>query len=249
MSLLNIANLHVKLEDGTELLKGVDLQVNKGEVHVVMGPNGSGKSTLAKSVMGHPAYIITGGTISFNGEEIQDDGADERAKKGLFMAFQYPKEIAGVQLDRFLFQAYTSITKARGNEPMSVFDFNKKIHEEAEKLKMNKDLLTRDLNHGFSGGEKKKAEMLQLALLEPTIALLDETDSGLDVDALRIVGEAATRFRSDEKALVIVTHYNRILEYIEPDKTHLMINGKIVESGGAKFAHELEANGYEQYVK
>ena len=246
--MLSIKDLKVKIED-KEILNGINLEIGSGEVHVVMGPNGSGKSTLAKVLMGHPSYEIQSGTLLFNGEDITEAAPEDRAQHGMFMAFQYPKEIAGVQLDRFLFQAYSNIMKAQDKDPGTVFDFSERLKKEAEELKMNPELIQRSLNQGFSGGEKKKAEMLQLSILQPQLALLDETDSGLDVDALRIVGEAIKRFKSKEKSILIVTHYNRILEYVEPDYTHLMINGVITKSGGGDFAHELEKNGYEQFVK
>lgn len=249
--LLNVQDLKAKIGQ-KDILTGANLEINAGEVHVIMGPNGSGKSTLANVVMGNPKFEQTGGSIEFKGENINESEPEERSAAGLFMAFQYPREIAGVQLDRFLFLAYQTIMKARHGddvELMSVFDFNKKLQEEMEKLSMKKEFATRSLNQGFSGGEKKKAEMLQLAMLEPELVILDETDSGLDVDALKIVAEGVNRFKSEKTGVLIVTHYQRILQYLKPDFVHVMVDGKIVKSGGPELAKELEENGYEKYLE
>lgn len=249
--LLNVQGLEAKIGQ-KDILTGANLEINAGEVHVIMGPNGSGKSTLANVVMGNPKFEQTGGAIEFKGENITEAEPEERSAAGLFMAFQYPREIAGVQLDRFLFLAYQTIMKARHGEDvelMSVFDFNKKLQEEMEKLSMKKEFATRSLNQGFSGGEKKKAEMLQLAMLEPELVILDETDSGLDVDALKIVAEGVNRFKSEKTGVLIVTHYQRILQYLKPDFVHVMVDGKIVKSGGPELAKELEENGYEKYLQ
>lgn len=250
-SLLKIRDVHASIGQKA-ILNGLNLEINTGETHVIMGPNGSGKSTLANVIMSNPKFEMTQGQIEFNGEDITEIEVEERAAKGLFMAFQYPREIAGVQLDRFLYLAYQNIMKARHGddvELMSVFDFNKKLESEMEQLSMKKEFAQRSLNQGFSGGEKKKAEMLQLGILEPTLAILDETDSGLDVDALKIVSEAVNRFKNESKSVLIVTHYQRILQYVKPDFVHVMVDGKIVKSGGADLAKDLEEQGYERYLK
>lgn len=247
--ILEVKNLHVSVL-GKEILKGIRLSVNKGETHVVMGPNGSGKSTLANALMGNPKYKIGGGEIFFQNENISGLAPEDRAKMGMFLAFQYPKEIAGVQMDRFLFLAYNNLRKAENPNmsPLSVFDFRKKIDEEIQTLTMSPELASRGLNEGFSGGEKKKAEMLQLGVLKPKFAILDETDSGLDVDAMEIVGKSLRRFQSPEKCVLLVTHYPRFLQYIKPDFVHVMVQGKIVESGGAKLADTVEREGYGKYL-
>jgi Fe-S cluster assembly ATP-binding protein len=230
-----------------EILHGVNLEIKSGEVHCIMGPNGSGKSTLVNTIMGHPAYEVTNGEVLFNDENILELETFERARKGLFLAFQYPKEIAGVTMLNFLTAAYNAHLSV--NEPearqMKSFRFRKMVLPEMEKLKIKPEFLDRFLNQGFSGGEKKKAEILQMRLLKPKFALLDETDSGLDVDALRIVSEGVNDLRSTNMGVVIVTHYNRILEYVKPDFVHVMKHGKIVKSGGRDFAQELEKSGYE----
>lgn len=249
-SFLEISNLSVSIGDKS-ILKKVKLSIQKGETHVIMGPNGSGKSTLANVIMGNPRFFVSLGKIFFDGTDITELAPEERSHKGIFMAFQYPREIAGVQVDRFLFMAYNNIQKAKDSksEALSVFDFNKKLQEEMKKLKMNAEFSSRSINEGFSGGEKKKAEMLQLAVLEPKLAILDETDSGLDVDALKIVGEAVNRFKNSERSVLLVTHYQRILQYVKPDYIHIMIGGTIVKSGGIELAEVLEKDGYQQFIK
>lgn len=239
-----------------EILHGVNLSMNAGEIHVIMGPNGSGKSTLASVLMGNPRFDVTGGSISFDDDDITDLDPEERAARGLYLAFQYPREIAGVRLDNFLFTAYKNIFAARkdagsidAEKPMSVFKFRKKIREEADLLGMKKELLDRSINEGFSGGEKKKAEMLQLAMLEPRFAIFDETDSGLDVDALKIVAESINRYHTKDTLVLLVTHYQRILQYLEDFTVHVMINGTIVKSGGKELAAELEKDGYNSFLK
>jgi Fe-S cluster assembly ATP-binding protein len=230
-----------------EILHGVNLKIKSGEVHCIMGPNGSGKSTLVNTIMGHPAYQVTNGEVLFNNENILELEAYERARKGLFLAFQYPKEIAGVTMLNFLTAAYNAHLVANDPDarPMKAFRFRKMVLPEMEKLKIKPEFLDRFLNQGFSGGEKKKAEILQMRLLKPKFALLDETDSGLDVDALRIVAEGVNDLRSTNMGVLIVTHYNRILEYVKPDFVHVMKKGQIVKSGGQDFALELEKTGYE----
>lgn len=247
---LEVKNLHTRVASipEQEILKGVDLVVKKGEVHCIMGPNGSGKSTLVNTIMGHPAYEVTDGNLKFDGENLLDLEPFERARKGLFLAFQYPKEIAGVTVLNFLTAAYNAHLVARdpSAKPIKAFKFKTVVKEEMEKLKMRPEFLDRFLNQGFSGGEKKKAEILQMRLLSPDIALLDETDSGLDVDALRIVAEGVNTLRKESgMGVLVVTHYQRILEYIQPDFVHVMKGGKIVKSGGKEFAKELEEGGYE----
>lgn len=248
-TILKVHNLQVNIGEKS-ILKRVDIQIHKGEVHVIMGPNGSGKSTFANVLMGHPKFHVVGGSIEFFGKDISGLEPEERAGLGMFMAFQYPKEIAGVQMDRFLFTAYNNLLKARGEgkKSLSVFDFNKKLLEETEKLKMKPEFISRSINEGFSGGEKKKAEMLQLGVLDPKFAILDETDSGLDVDALKIVGEAINRFKNGERSVLIVTHYQRLLQYLKPDHIHIMVNGVIVQSGGLQLAQDLEKEGYAKFL-
>lgn len=247
-SLLEIRNLKVAVGKKV-ILKGISLSLNKGEIHVVMGPNGSGKSTLANVISGNPKFSIVEGDILFKGESIMGYTPEERAMQGIFMAFQYPKEISGLALDRFLFTAYSNLQKARNPkaQPLSVFEFNEKVSKELQKLKMKVDISSRGLNEGFSGGEKKKSEMLQLAVLEPTLAILDETDSGLDIDALKVVGASVNRFINKNRSVLLVTHYQRILQYLRPDFVHVMIQGRIVESGGIEVAEKLEREGYEKY--
>jgi Fe-S cluster assembly ATP-binding protein len=249
MALLEIKNLHVALEDGTEIVKGVDLAVDQNEIHAIMGPNGSGKSTLAYAMMGHPAYEITEGEILFDGENLVELGADERAQRGLFLAFQYPHAVPGVTVTSFLRSAINAIRKARAGEddPVPIPQFRKDLFAAMDRLKVSRELASRYLNDGFSGGEKKRVEILQMAMLNPKIAVLDETDSGLDIDALRIVANGVKELVGPEMGALVITHYQRILNYVTPDFVHVFIDGRIVEEGDASLAHKLEAEGYERY--
>jgi Fe-S cluster assembly ATP-binding protein len=251
MALLELKNLHVALEDGTEIVKGVDLSVSPGEVHAVMGPNGSGKSTLAYALMGHPAYEITEGQIVFDGEDLTEAPADQRAQKGLFLAFQYPHAVPGVTVTSFLRSAINAIRKARNDgqdDPIPVKQFRTDMLAVMDKLKVPRELAQRYLNEGFSGGEKKRVEILQMAMLKPKIAVLDETDSGLDIDALKTVARGVKELVGPEMGALVITHYQRILNYIEPDFVHVFVGGRIVEEGGAELAHKLEAEGYEAFM-
>ena len=250
MALLEIKNLHVALEDGTEIVKGVDLSVGPDEVHAVMGPNGSGKSTLAYALMGHPAYEITEGELLLDGESILELEADERAQRGLFLAFQYPHAVPGVTVTSFLRSAINSVRKAKNggqDDPIPIPEFRKEIFAQMDRLKVSRELASRYLNDGFSGGEKKRVEILQMAMLKPRIAVLDETDSGLDIDALRVVAGGVKELVGPEMGALVITHYQRILDYITPDFVHVFIDGRIVEEGGPELAHKLEAEGYERY--
>jgi Fe-S cluster assembly ATP-binding protein len=250
MALLELKNLHVALEDGTEIVKGVDLAVNQDEVHAVMGPNGSGKSTLAYALMGHPAYQITEGEILLDGENILERGADERAQGGLFLAFQYPHAVPGVTVTSFLRSAINAIRKAKAggeDDPVAIPEFRKELLAQMDRLKVSRELASRYLNDGFSGGEKKRVEILQMAMLKPRIAILDETDSGLDIDALKIVASGVKELVGPEMGALVITHYQRILDYITPDFVHVFIDGRMVEEGGPELAHKLEAEGYERY--
>ena len=246
MALLELKNLHVALEDGTEIVKGVDLAVGTGQVHAIMGPNGSGKSTLAYAIAGHPAYEITEGQILVDGEDLTAAGADERAQKGLFLAFQYPHAIPGVTVTNFLRQAINAVRKARKgvDDPITVKEFRAELMDAMEKLKVPREMAARYLNEGFSGGEKKRIEILQMAMLKPRIAVLDETDSGLDIDALRIVAGGVQQLVGPDMGALVITHYQRILNYITPDFVHVFVGGKIVEEGGPDLAKKLEAQGY-----
>jgi Fe-S cluster assembly ATP-binding protein len=248
--MLEIQNLRASVLDidDSEILKGIDLKVNRGEVHAIMGPNGSGKSTLANVLMGRPDYLITEGDIKFDGESIVDLLPEQRAHLGMFLAFQYPAEIPGVRPWQFLKAALDAKADARGEEKMTVRNFSTLFDSKVEAVGINPQLVKRSLNEGFSGGEKKRNEMLQLEVLQPTLAILDETDSGLDVDALRIVAEGVNSMRSPERSFVIVTHYQRLLNYIKPDVVHILVEGKIVKTGGAELALEVEKNGYKQYT-
>lgn len=239
---LEIKDLHVSIE-GSEILKGLSLTVRGGEVHALMGPNGSGKSTLANTLMGHPRYDVEDGQVLIDGEDILEMEPDERAKKGLFLAFQYPVEIPGVTVANFLRSAYNAL---HGDEnPLSVLEFHQLLQEHMKELEMDEEFAGRYLNEGFSGGEKKRHEILQMALLKPRFAIMDETDSGLDIDALKIVSEGVNRQRSDDLGVLVITHYQRILEYLKPDYVHIMMDGRIVRSGGPELAQELEAKGYD----
>lgn len=246
--LLIIKGLKISVE-GKEVVHGVDLTINEGEIHAIMGPNGSGKSTLANTLMGHPKYFVVGGAAQFHGKDLLAMEPHERANSGLFLAFQYPKEIAGVTLRSFLFAAYKAQTAARNpeNKIISPIKFKKYLEEKMKLLQMDPAFAERYLNQGFSGGEKKKAEVLQLSVLDPHLALLDETDSGLDIDALKIVAEGVNAMRGPKFSAVIVTHYARILDYITPDRVHVMVQGKIVKSGGAEMAKDLERSGYAEF--
>ena len=246
MSELSIQNLHVSV-DGKEILKGVDLTVNQGEIQALMGPNGTGKSTLAYALMGHPMYEITDGEVWFKGQNIVELKPDERAQLGLFLAFQYPVAIPGVSVANFLRSAVNAKRKAKNpdDKGIPIPEFRKLLKDRMSLLKMDHTFAGRYLNEGFSGGEKKRAEILQMATLQPEIAILDETDSGLDIDALRIVSEGINAIRSSEVGVLVITHYQRILNYIKPDVVHIMMNGRIVESGGAELALHLEEHGYD----
>jgi len=244
--MLDIKNLQVTV-DGREILKGLDLSVKAGEVHAIMGPNGSGKSTLAHVLAGKSHYEVTGGTVTFEGADLLALEADERAARGIFLAFQYPLEIPGVATMTFLRTAFNAQRKKRGEPELSTPDFMKRVREAAKKLGVDQDMLRRPVNVGFSGGEKKRNEILQMALLEPKLAVLDETDSGLDIDALKVVAEGVNRLRSPERAMIVITHYQRLLNYIVPDVVHVLSKGRIVRTGGKELALELEAKGYAAY--
>ena len=241
--MLDIKNLHVKAED-KEILKGIDLHVGKGEVHAIMGPNGSGKSTLARALSGHPEYQVTGGTALFEGKDLLEMDPDERAREGVFMAFQYPVEIAGVNNSYFLKAALNAKRKHHGLPELDAMEFLQLATSKSKLLEIDKSMLSRAVNEGFSGGEKKRNEIFQMALLEPKLAILDETDSGLDIDALKLVSGGVNAMRSPDRAFIVVTHYQRLLTYIVPDFVHVLSGGKIVKSGGKELALELEAKGY-----
>ena len=245
-ALLDIRGLKAKI-DGRQILNGLDLTVNKGEIHAIMGPNGAGKSTLSYVLSGKPGYEITGGEVSFNGEDLLAMDPDERAAKGLFLAFQYPLEIPGVATLTFLRTALNAQRKKRGEEELSSPDVLKRVRELAKQLSIDPEMLKRPLNVGFSGGEKKRNETLQMALLEPKLCVLDETDSGLDIDALRIVADGVNRLRAADRGMIVITHYQRLLDYIVPDVVHVLSAGRIVKTGGKELALELEATGYAQY--
>lgn len=231
--------------DGASILKGVNLEIRLGEIHAIMGPNGSGKSTLSKILAGHPAYEVTGGEVIFQGQNLLEVEPEERARSGIFLAFQYPLEIPGVSNLDFLRVAYNSKRKAQGLEEIDAFDFDDLIEEKLEVVKMDSAFLSRSLNEGFSGGEKKRNEILQMALLEPTLSILDETDSGLDIDALKIVANGVNQLTSPKNATLMITHYQRLLNYIVPDYVHVMAKGQIIKSGGKELALELESRGYD----
>jgi Fe-S cluster assembly ATP-binding protein len=251
VGLLTLENLHVALEDGTEIVKGVDLEVDVDEVHAIMGPNGSGKSTLSYAIMGHPAYEITEGRILLGGDDVTEMAADERAQRGLFLAFQYPHAIPGVTVTSFLRSAINAVRKARNggaDDPVAIPEFRKELLAQMDRLKVSRELASRYLNDGFSGGEKKRVEILQLAMLKPRIAVLDETDSGLDIDALRVVAGGVNELVGPEMGALVITHYQRILDYITPNYVHVFVDGRIVETGGPELAKKLEADGYDPFI-
>ncbi len=241
--MLEIKDLHVEV-GGKEILKGIDLTIQPGEVHAVMGPNGSGKSTLSYTLAGRSGYEVTGGSILFNGKDLTDLEPNERAAAGVFLAFQYPTEVPGVTTMTFLKTALNAVRVARGEDELDAVRFLKLVREKAKTLNITDDMLKRPLNVGFSGGEKKRAETLQMALLEPTFAVLDETDSGLDVDAMRVVAEGVNALRSPERSMLVITHYQRLLDHIVPDHVHILAGGKIVKSGPKELAREVEESGY-----
>jgi Fe-S cluster assembly ATP-binding protein len=245
-TLLDVRGLTATV-NGIEILKGIDLTVKSGEVHAIMGPNGSGKSTFAKVLAGHPAYEVTAGTVLFKGTNLFDLKPEERARAGLFLGFQYPIEIPGVANSQFLRLAYNTIQVERGKDELDPLEFDDFVREKMKLLEMNPDFLDRSVNEGFSGGEKKRNEILQMAILQPRLAVLDETDSGLDIDALKIVADGVNRLRSPERSMIVITHYQRLLEYIVPDVVHVLAKGKVVKTGGKELALELEAKGYAQY--
>ena len=252
VGLLKLENLHVALEDGTEIVKGVDLAVGVDEVHAVMGPNGSGKSTLSYAIMGHPAYEITEGRILLDGDDVTELGADERAQRGLFLAFQYPHAIPGVTVTSFMRSAINAVRKARNggvDNPIPIPEFRTELLSQMDRLKVSRELASRYINDGFSGGEKKRVEILQMAMLKPRMAVLDETDSGLDIDALRVVAGGVKELVGSEMGALVITHYQRILDYITPDHVHVFVDGRIVESGGPELAKQLEAEGYDPFIK
>ncbi|OYT17250.1 MAG: Fe-S cluster assembly ATPase SufC [Bacteroidetes bacterium 4572_77] len=242
--LLNIKDLHVSIH-GKAILKGVNLEVNKGEVHAIMGPNGTGKSTLAAAVAGKEAYEVTQGSISLNGKNILDMAPEIRAQEGIFLGFQYPIEIPGVSITNFMRTALNEIRKYHGKEPLTAGEFLKKMNEKQKLVEITSKLKNRSVNEGFSGGEKKKNEIFQMAMLEPQVAILDETDSGLDIDALKIVANGVNKLKTPENATVVITHYQRLLDYIVPDYVHILFDGKIVMTGGKELALELEEKGYD----
>ncbi len=246
--MLEIKNLHAKVEgEDIEILKGVNLKVNAGEIHAIMGPNGSGKSTLSKVVSGHPEYEVTEGEILFNGEDITEMDADERAHLGLFLAFQYPVEVPGITNRTLLREAYNTIARANDREELDPIEFEDYIESKLDVIDMKDEFLNRSINTGFSGGEKKKNEIFQMAVLNPVLSFLDETDSGLDIDALKVVSDGVNKIANEENAIVMITHYQRLLNYIKPHFVHVMMDGKIIKSGDITLAESLEAEGYEQY--
>ncbi|MCX7834287.1 MAG: Fe-S cluster assembly ATPase SufC [Ignavibacteria bacterium] len=245
--MLTIKNLRATVE-GKEILKGINLQVNAGEIHAIMGPNGSGKSTLASVLTGREGYEVTGGEVIFEGKNLLELSPEERAREGIFLAFQYPVEIPGVTITNFMKTAINEIRKAKGLEPMNSVDFLKLLREKAKLVGITKEMLSRYVNVGFSGGEKKRNEIFQLALMDPKLGILDETDSGLDIDALKIVADGVNKIKTDKNAFIVITHYQRLLNYIIPDFVHVLYNGKIVKSGTKELALELEEKGYDFLV-
>lgn len=243
--MLNIKNLHARIEDGAQILKGINLEIKPGEVHAIMGPNGAGKSTFSSVIAGKEDYEVTEGEILFQGENIIEDAPEERAHKGIFLSFQYPVEIPGVSVTNFIKAALNENRKANGLEDMPAKEMLAMIREKSEKLGIKKDFLSRSLNEGFSGGEKKRNEIFQMMMLNPKLAILDETDSGLDIDALRIVADGVNQFKNEGNAVLLITHYQRLLNYIEPDYVHVLANGKIIKTGDKSLALELESKGYD----
>jgi len=241
---LEVKNLEVSVED-EDIVKGVSLEVKPGEIHAIMGPNGSGKSTLCKSLMGNPVYSIDGGKILVDGEDVTDEETDERAREGLFLGFQYPSEISGITVAEFLKEAIDARREEDGEEPMPQSEFNELLREKLDLLDMEEDYARRYLNDGFSGGEKKRNEILQMAVLNPEYAILDEIDSGLDIDALQVVAKGINALANDDRGILMITHYQRILDHVKPDHVHVMVDGEIVESGGPELAQKLEDEGYE----
>ncbi|AGM40819.1 FeS assembly ATPase SufC [Spiribacter salinus M19-40] len=246
MALLEIRNLHVNVE-GTEILKGLDLSIDSGKVHAIMGPNGGGKSTLAKALVGDEAYEITEGEVLFNGKDLLDMDPEDRAREGVFLGFQYPVEIPGVSNTYFLKAAVNAIRKHHGQDEIDAMEFLEMVRERARRVKLDEGLLQRPVNEGFSGGEKKRNEIFHMSVLEPQLGILDETDSGLDIDALRIVSEGVNAMRDEDRSFLVITHYQRLLQYIVPDVVHVLVNGRIVKTGGKELAEELETKGYEGF--
>lgn len=247
-NLLNIKNLHAKVE-GNEILKGLDLEVNLGEIHAIMGPNGAGKSTLASVLVGNPNFEVTEGEVTFEGKDLLDMDPEERATEGLFLSFQYPVEIPGVSMVNFMRAAVNETRKHRGLEPVPASDFLKMMKEKRELVGLDSSLASRSVNEGFSGGEKKRNEIFQMAMLDPKLSILDETDSGLDIDALRIVASGVNKLRRKDNATIVITHYQRLLDYIKPDFVHVLYKGRIVKSAGPELALELEEKGYDWIIK
>ncbi len=246
-NLLQIKNLHASVEN-KEILKGVNLEINEGEIHAIMGPNGSGKSTLASVLTGNPKFEVTRGSVIYKGQELLDMDPDERAKEGIFLSFQYPVEIPGVSMVNFMRSALNEQRKYRGEDAISASDFLKLMREKRELLNIDSQLVSRSVNEGFSGGEKKRNEIFQMAMLDPVLSILDETDSGLDIDALRIVAEGVNKLHAPNKASIVITHYQRLLEYIKPDIVHVLSDGKIIKTGGPELALELEEKGYDWII-
>ncbi len=246
MALLEIRNLHVNVE-GAEILKGLDLTIEPGKVHAIMGPNGGGKSTLAKALVGDDAYEITQGEVLFNGQDLLEMDPEERAREGVFLGFQYPVEIPGVSNTYFLKAAVNAIRKHHGQDEIDAMEFLELVRERARRVKLDEGLLQRPVNEGFSGGEKKRNEIFHMSVLEPSLGILDETDSGLDIDALRTVSEGVNAMRADDRSFLVITHYQRLLDYIVPDVVHVLMDGRIVKTGGKELAHELERQGYEGF--
>ena len=242
--LLDIKNLHAEV-DGKEILKGLDLTVRKGEVHAIMGPNGSGKSTLSSVLVGNPAFQVTEGTVTYQGKDLLDLSPEDRSREGLFLSFQYPVEIPGVSMVNFMRGAVNAHREYKGEEPISATDFLKLMREKREFVELDNKLMSRSVNEGFSGGEKKRNEIFQMAMLDPALAILDETDSGLDIDALRVVANGVNKLKSPENAVIMITHYQRLLDYIKPDIVHVLYKGRIVKTAGPELALELEKKGYD----